>query len=249
MPNNAQKTPLARTLEAFGNRKVRGALAQLGQEIPANVVSIASPGTVIVAFQVTNTIYTLPNVEVPIVGYQWARMPIQPGTPGVVMSADYYLGGQSGIGGGSADLSPRGNLAMLVWMPLGSRNWPASADPNAVDLNGPNGVILRDTNSLSRLVITPTSWDAYPPTGQPATVHGDLVVTGKIVGQGNLLLAGNIEAEAGGTYAGNIATSGTVTAGAGTADQVGLATHSHDYDKPTTGSTAPAATTSPNAGT
>ena len=108
----AQKTPVARSLELFANRKVRGALAALGQSLPATVVS-RTGGIVTVKFALTSP-YTLPNVTVPIVGSEYVRLPIQAGCPGFVMSADAYLGGMSGLGGGTADLSPRGNLSMLV---------------------------------------------------------------------------------------------------------------------------------------
>lgn len=225
---------MARTLEAFANRKVRGALAQLGQELPATVASIASPGTVVVQFQVTNTVYTLPNIEVPIVGSQWVRLPIQVGTPGMVMTADAYLGGMSGIGGGVADLVPRGNLGMLVWVPLGSRNWAASSNPNAVDLNGPDGVIIRDTGSLSKIVLTPTGIDLYPPGVTPAVVHGNLTVTGNIMGA-NLELSGSIQGPGATPYTGDIHTTGTVT---GDTDVVaaGVSGKTHVHSGVTTGS-------------
>jgi hypothetical protein len=144
---SAQKTPVARSLELFANRKVRSALATLGQSLPATVVSITG-GIVTVKFALTSP-YTLPNVTVPIIGSEYVRLPIQAGCPGFVLSADAYLGGMSGLGGGTADLSPRGNLSMLVWTPIGNKAWQAVIDANAIELYGPDGGIIRTADKTS----------------------------------------------------------------------------------------------------
>jgi hypothetical protein len=82
-----------------------------------------------------------------------------------------------------------------------------------------------------------------PKAGKPATVNGDVAITG------NILLAGNIEgATSGSVYAGDLKTSGGIVAGQGTADQVTLLGHTHGYLK-ATGPTAPANSNAPNAGT
>jgi hypothetical protein len=65
----------------------------------------------------------------------------------------------------------------------------------------------------------PTHTITATPTG--------FVVSGNLTIEGNLLLGGSIGAAAGGVYAGNIATSGTITAGVGGADQVTLQLHEH----------------------
>jgi hypothetical protein len=86
-------------------------------------------------------------------------------------------------------------------------------------------------SSATGIAITPMG-------GQPVTVNGALVVTG------NLQLAGTIEAQAGGLYGGNIATSGSVTAGSGTGDSVTLQGHKHAGVQTGAGSTL-----APTAGT
>ena len=205
MPNDGQKSPLARSLEQFANRKVAGALAQLGQNLPASAVSI-SGGIVTVKFEIANTPnspYTLPNINVPIVGSEYVRLPIQPGCPGMVMTADAYLGGMSGLGGGVADLAPRGNLSMLVWTPIGNTAWAAVIDANALELYGPDGVILHNVAKSAILKVTTAESSWTPAGGNPVTINGNLVVTG------------------------NVTVNGTVIAWDGGADQVGLQTHTH----------------------
>lgn len=60
-------------------------------------------------------------------------------------------------------------------------------------------------------------------------VAGNRIITGNLIVNGNLQLSGSIEAENGGTYAGNIHTTGSVTADGGvTSGSIGLTTHKHD---------------------
>ena len=165
--------------------------------------------------------YTLPNVTVPLFGPEYVRYPIQPGCKGVVFPADAYLGGVSGLGGGVADLALRGNLSTLVFFPIGNTSWSASDDANALVLYGPDGVIIRDMNKKTVFTLTENGIVITLQAGKFVTINGGLIVNG------NLQISGNIELATGGTYAGDIKTTGNVIAGEGTADQVGLTTHIH----------------------
>ena len=238
MPDNSQKTALARTLNQFAERKTRGIIDLLGKALPASVVSIPTAGVPIVTvkFELTNIPYTLPQVTVPLAGSEYIRLPIQVGCKGMVLPAGAYLGGVSGLGGGTADLSERANLSTLVFFPIGNTAFAASEDTNAVVIYGPDGTIIRSTDKTAVLKVTKAECSVTPPLGNPFIVNGNLVVTG------SLQLSGTIEAHGGGTYAGDIATTGNVVAGSGTGDQVGLKTHTHPQAGG--GNTSP-----PNAGT
>jgi len=241
MASNVQKTAIARTLNQFAQRKVRGTLAQLGQALPAQVVS-RQGGIVTVKFPLTGVPYTLPNVTVPIVGAEYVRLPIQAGCPGMVMTADAYLGGVTGLGGGVANLTQRANLATLVWTPLGNKAWPAVEDDNALVLYGPNGVIIRDKDKKNILTINGSTVKLSMSGGTQFEIDGDVVL------KGDLLIQGNIKSETGGTYAGALETSGAVIAGFGGADQVGLQTHTHTQSNDSHGDTEQP-TAAPTAGT
>lgn len=104
-----------------------------------------------------NSVYTLPQVTMPAFGPEYIRYPIQIGDKGYTMAADAYLGGMSGLGGGTASLSLPANLSALVWMPIGNTGW-FSVNPNAVTIYGPDGTILQDTNGKTVETLTPTSW-------------------------------------------------------------------------------------------
>ena len=104
MTNNAQKTPYARAINQFAEQKVLDAIQTLGKALPCHVVAIAG-SIVTVQFDITNTPFTLPNVTCPMFGPEYIRYPTQVGDLGVVISADCYIGGVSGLGGGVAELS------------------------------------------------------------------------------------------------------------------------------------------------
>jgi hypothetical protein len=247
MADNSQKTPLARTLNQFAARTVLGAMEQLGRSLPASVVS-RKGAIVTVKFLLTSP-YTLPNVTVPLIGSEYVRLPIQAGCLGWVMTADAYLGGVSGLGGGTAGISPRGNLSMLVFSPIGNKNWTAADDDEAVVIYGPDGVILRDSKAAGKLQIKPTTvqWDL--PAGVSLVINGNVVINGNETLTGGLALGGNISAQDGrSTYAGNFYTSGGIVAGIGTGDSVGLQTHTHTQPNDSHGDVE-GATASPTGGT
>jgi hypothetical protein len=91
----------------------------------------------------------------------------------MVMSADAYLGGMSGLGGGVADQIPRGNLSMLVWTPIGNKAWQPAIDDNALCLYGPDGVILYNQ---SQSVILNLSGSSVAVTAPALSTTGNVVV-------------------------------------------------------------------------
>lgn len=149
MVSNAQKTPIARSLERFAQRKAGAALELEGRSLPASVAAVLGSGIVTVKFELANISYTLNNITVPVEGSEYVRIPIQVGMLGWVKSADAYLGGVSGLGGGTADLTVRPNLSNLVWSPIGNKNWSAPDDPNKLVLYGPDGAILRTADKTA----------------------------------------------------------------------------------------------------
>lgn len=256
MASNAQKTPIARTLNQFVGGSIGRAMSMLGPQLPASVVAVVSSGIVTVKFELTGIVYTLPQITVPILGSEYVRLPIQQGMKGWVMSADAYLGGMSGLGGGTANLTRRGNLSALVFSPIGNSNWSATDDPNSVVIYGPDGVIIRDLSKKNVLTVSSTevtlaitagSLIITVPNGQTVTINGNGIVNGNWQVNGNLELSGNIENATGGTYAGAIQTTGDVVANAGVS-QVSLQNHTHTQPADSHGDTE-GPTSAPTPGT
>ena len=155
MSGTNQKTPFARSMNLFAEKKIADALQKTGQSLPAHVVEV-NGAIVTVAFDVENTPYTLPQVTIPLFGPEYIRYPIQVDDKGVVFAADASLRGNSGLGTGTADLSEPANLSALVFFPIANKAW-SEVDPQAVTIYGPNGVVLRDTGDAANITLTPDS--------------------------------------------------------------------------------------------
>lgn len=154
MADNYLKTPLGTSLNRLSVSRAQDAIKLTGRALPARLVSRVGM-IVTVAFEVTSN-YTLPEVTIPLAGSEYAREPLQVGCQGVVIPADVYLGGISGLGGGTAGLAQPGNLTALVFQPVGNTAFQ-SVDPDVYTIYGPAGVTLRDSTAASLIELTPTS--------------------------------------------------------------------------------------------
>ena len=131
--------------------------------------------------------YTIPKVLVPQAFSQWIREPTQVGDKGFLTSANYYIGGMSGIGGGVANYQKRGNMTPMVFQPISQKAFPANTNRNlnALLLNGPQGVVLQDTGGSCTLTLT-SSGVVISVGGNTITINaaGISVSTGTITNQG-----------------------------------------------------------------
>lgn len=247
MADNAQKTPIARALNQFAQKKIQDALQITGKALPCSVVEV-SGSIVTVKFEVSTKDFTLPKVTVPIAGSEYARAPIQKGCKGVVYPADVNLGGVTGLGGGVATLAVPANLSALVFFPLGNKTWDAPESPNKYEIWGPDGVIVRSANKKARLDVTEDS--SVVKYGDNASVtlsdtslvlaFGTNNITIDVAGiHLNGPISGNVTGAAGVINFGStkLQTSGDIetTAGEVKAGTIGLKSHHHTAQ----GATAP----------
>lgn len=242
MVNTSQKTPLANSLNLLAQQQALNVIAQLGKALPATVTAVAG-SIVTVSFNIQSG-YTLPNVTCPVACSQWIREPVQVGDQGVVEPADAALGGVSGLGGGTATLSPVGNLSALIWKPVANQSW-TMPDAGKPFINGPTGFICGDKNQVVEIVGDSTARTITFKIGGAAVLTVN--ATG-VIDNGNLQISGAIENATGGIYAGDIKTAGNVIGGFGTGDQVGLTTHTHTQPNDSHGDTEQP-TSAPTAGT
>jgi hypothetical protein len=196
MSANELKTPIVFYQPLAMRTATQNENQQRAQGLPCHVVKVVSSGIVEVAFDVTGPPYTFPQSTLPVHMSEWGRIPVQVGDKGYAVPADAYLGGVTGLGGGTADLVRRGNLTSLAFQPLGNASWPA-VDPNAYTLYGPNGAVLKDQQDKNNFTLTPnavtltlTVGDVTitVPSGQRVTINGDLHVVGTIYVTGDILV-------------------------------------------------------------
>lgn len=201
MAGNFQKTPITTSLNRFAEQKAADAIQVLGRALPCSVTSVDG-AIVTVKFEV-NSLFTLPSVTIPQAGSAWAREPTQAGDLGFVVPADAYLGGVSGLGGGTAGLTQQTNLSALVFQPVTNKTWVA-VDPNAYTLIGPRGVVLRDVDSGSVLKLTPDAVSITCDDGTITLSAGGHTLT---VGSGGVTIDGTV-------FETHVHTLGTGTTGA-----------------------------------
>ncbi|MES2048847.1 MAG: hypothetical protein V4447_10630 [Pseudomonadota bacterium] len=171
--SNALKIPLASSLNVFAQGKVNDAFQKAGQALPCSVVAVQG-SIVTVKFEI-NSVFTLPNVTMPLAGAEYIRYPIQVGDKGVCFPASARLGGMSGIGGGTADLSLPGNLTALVFLPMGNTGF-FEVNPQAVVIYGPDGVVLMDTGNQSNITLTPAGIAMVTEGPITATAQGSATI-------------------------------------------------------------------------
>jgi len=152
MAENYSKLWIQRSANQLAINRASQAIKSTGRALPCRVVAV-NGSIVTVAFEVKDSPQTLPQITIPKAESPWIRMPTQVGDKGVTMPADTYLGGVSGLGGGTATMTRPGNLSALVFVPV-SNSGSAPDDPNAAQVCGPNGGIMRTTSGVHSSVVT-----------------------------------------------------------------------------------------------
>lgn len=154
MADDAQKQWLASNLNAFALQKVQDQVQLLGKALPAVVRAIGANGAIVTVAFTVNSSFTLPVVTLPRAISKYLRDCVQVGDLGVVRPIDTYLGGVSGLGEGTADLTQRANLSTLVFEPVGNVGW-TSAPTDMNWLSAPGGFLAQDDTAVSSITLTP----------------------------------------------------------------------------------------------
>lgn len=181
--DQSRKLPIFASLVENAKKQSSRAVHADGRSMPATVVSV-SGSIVTVNFELQSG-FVLPQIQVPLLGSEYIRQPIQPGCKGFVVSSDYYLGAMSGLGPGKATLPKRGNLSNLVFVPIGNTQWQ-TVDSNTLTMYGVSSVKIMDKIggnsyvSVEENSITVSNGNAtIQLNGGKITITGDLVINGQ----------------------------------------------------------------------
>jgi hypothetical protein len=215
-----QKTPFAVSISNLIQSKLEENQQAFGFQLPCRVVAIKG-SIVTVNFEIdTGGEFTFPQVTCPIAQSTYVRLPVQVGDYGVCLAADARLGGVTGLGTGLAPLDLPFNLGALVYVPIGNKNW-SSVDPNAVNINAPNGAVIRDTNNNTTITLVPSGVTVVHGStimvidNAGVTITGNLTVHGLITGDAGFHITGGTGATMQITgdinQTGNFANTGTLT--------------------------------------
>ena len=179
--DNALVTPLVYHGEQAITSRTQDKQQQTPQQIPATIVS-TSGGLATVKAEMHGN-FTIPQTQYPIAGYsEWFRPPVVNGDKGWLVSADYYLGGQSGLGGGVANFRGRANLTNMVWQPISEKSFSSNNtwDNQAFLIAGPNGAKIMDAagNAIVQVDVTNKKIIVNPHNTQYMVYLGGDGVTG-----------------------------------------------------------------------
>ncbi|STW99496.1 hypothetical protein [Kluyvera ascorbata] len=163
-----KKLSFAGNMNSFTENKIASASQMAGKILPGSVVS-RSGNMITVQVLLRDTPYVIPHLTVPLFGPEYIRYPMQPGDKGILIPADTYLGGISGLGGGTANLTTPANLSALTFLPISNTEWE-TVDPNVLTMYGPEGVTIRDKGSNSTFLLTPESITIATPSSFKVTV-------------------------------------------------------------------------------
>lgn len=139
--SNAQKQSFIKALAELQNSQstVDGEL--VGRALPCHVISVDGQ-IVTVQFDILPGSANLSEVTIPVAGWEYVRIPIQPGDKGFTIAASVSLRGVSGLGFGLPTMSIPPSLSALVFVPVSNINW-SEVDPDKLTLYGPKGVLAR----------------------------------------------------------------------------------------------------------
>ncbi|WP_175952882.1 hypothetical protein [Burkholderia sp. BCC0405] len=151
MAENYGKLWIQGSANQLAINRAQQAIQNTGRALPCHVVAV-NGAIVTVAFDVNASPQTLPNVTIPKAESPWVRMPTQVGDKGITMPGDVYLGGISGLGGGTANMTRTGNLTALVFVPVSNSN-SAPINQNMAQIQGPSGVILQTADGNVALTL------------------------------------------------------------------------------------------------
>lgn len=174
MADNYTKLWVQKSANKVAINRAKQAILSLGRALPCRVVAV-SGSIVTVAFEVNASPWTLPNITIPKAESPWIRMPTQVGDKGVTVPSDVYLGGISGLGGGTATMAPVGNLSALVFMPVSSKASPP-VDQNAAQIQGPNGAIIQTTQGTTSKIVTDQNGTTVTYGSNTITVNSSEIV-------------------------------------------------------------------------
>lgn len=168
--DNARKQPLAYRLNRFSSTQAGDTVELLGKVLPSSISSVSGQ-IATVGFEIDAGVALPGGVQMPVAHSLYDWVPYQPGDKGLPIAADVYLGGISGLGGGTADMTQRANLSSLLFLPVSNTAWqPPGGDPNKRVIQGPSGARMQDMAGKTVIVVDGSNITITVPAGSKVTV-------------------------------------------------------------------------------
>lgn len=175
--NNALKTPLATALNRLAAQRSSDAAQALSKSLPCAVVSRKGQVVTVKVSMQSGGVggpWSIQQLIVPIHTSVYDWLPISKDDLGLLVPSDFYLGGISGLGGGVADYAQRGNLTALAFLPVANSAWVApggTGNDMFRIVQGPDGVILQDTDGKTVVKVSKTDITITVQNGQHVNIQ------------------------------------------------------------------------------
>lgn len=175
-----QKKSFNVSLSELLQQRAAAAADQAGQAWPCHVTEVQG-SIVTVSFDVNSGILTLPQVQMPIAESRYVTLPVQVGDRGLAISATVSIGAVSGLGAAAPPtLTNPGNLAAMVFVPIGNTSFPAGLS-NSVSITPPSGGTIENNaavvNCAGNLNVANGATGSFTTsTGQTVDVVNGIVV-------------------------------------------------------------------------
>lgn len=182
MASNFAKLWFQSNLNKLAINSAGKVIQNTGRALPCSVTKV-NGSIVTVKLEIDTAPWTIPQLTIPKAESQWIRVPTQVGDKGIVIPADAYLGGISGLGDGNHTLVKPGNLGALMFFPVAATGFP-SVNTNQAFVCGPDGVLLQTKDGSvsinlteSGIVITVGS-ATYTFSSSNLTTNEDVIANG-----------------------------------------------------------------------
>lgn len=150
--SNAQKYPLLQALSEMVNNLIEDRLDIKGKQLPCYITDVDNQ-FVTVHFDMLPDGIVYPEIKIPIMGWEYIRIPVQKGDKGVTLAADVSLRNISKQGG-VANRSILPSLTPLFFVPIANNQW-SKEDGKKVVIVGPEGAIIK-TKDISNIITVDT---------------------------------------------------------------------------------------------
>jgi hypothetical protein len=197
---NALTTALVQSIPRIVDSRSQDKNQGSPQAIPVTITKILAEGKLQVQ-AATQGNFTIPQMVIAINYGEWLRHAHAVGDKGYVLLGDYYTGGQTNLGGGTASYRGQGraNLTTAVFHPLSNTQFATNANRNlnATLVSGPQGAVINDKTGNTTITVNGTTITSTVGSTCEISISGSEIFIQVPTG-GTLFLGGNGST---GTYA------------------------------------------------
>lgn len=203
--DNFLTTPLAQSLPQLVDARTQDKDQLTPQAIPATITKVLAEGKIQVKAEMQGN-FTIPNITIGGNYGEWMRQAVAVGDKGYLLLGDYYTGGQTNLGGGTAGYRDRFNLTTAIFHPVSNTSFASNANRNlnATLISGPQGAVINDKTGNTTITVNGTVITATVGTNYEISISGSNIFI-NVPTTSTLYLGGNGQT---GTYAPVSTTSG-----------------------------------------